>query len=61
MATGTKFSLKGKYRDSYLERVMAFPLASIQSEAHLAEAQTVMDRLLPRGDSTMARRPTSTR
>ncbi|WLD14853.1 helix-turn-helix domain-containing protein [Planctellipticum variicoloris] len=49
MATGTTFSLKGKDRDSYLELVMAFPLASIQSEVHLAEAQQVMDRLLARG------------
>lgn len=49
MATGTKFGLKGRDRDSYLELVMAFPLASIQSEAHLAEAQQVMDRLLARG------------
>lgn len=61
MPTRTKFSLKGKYRDSYLERVMAFPLASIQSEAHLAEAQTVMDRLLARGSSITAKRLTSTR
>jgi HTH-type transcriptional regulator / antitoxin HigA len=49
MPTRTKFSLKGKDRDSYLELVMAFPLASIRSEAHLAEAQTAMDRLLARG------------
>ncbi len=49
MPTRTKFGLKGKDRDSYLELVMAFPLASIQSEAHLAEAQQVMDRLLVRG------------
>lgn len=49
MPTRTKFGLKGKDRDSYLELVMAFPLASIQSEAHLAEAQTAMDRLLARG------------
>jgi HTH-type transcriptional regulator / antitoxin HigA len=50
MATGTKFGLKGKDRDSYLELVIAFPLASIQSEEHLAEAQQVMDRLLARGE-----------
>lgn len=50
MPTRTKFSLKGKDRDSYLELVIAFPLASIQSEAHLAEAQQVMDRLLARGE-----------
>jgi HTH-type transcriptional regulator / antitoxin HigA len=46
MPTKTKFSLKGKGRDSYLALVLAFPLASIKSEEHLAEAQKVMDRLL---------------
>jgi HTH-type transcriptional regulator / antitoxin HigA len=50
MATKTKFGLKGKDRDSYLELVMAFPLASIKSEEHLAEAQAVMDRLLAEGE-----------
>lgn len=49
MATKTKFSLKGKDRDSYLELVMAFPLASIKSEDHLEAAQGVMDRLLAKG------------
>lgn len=33
-------------RDSYLQLVLAFPLASIRSEEHLAEGQEVMDRLL---------------
>jgi HTH-type transcriptional regulator/antitoxin HigA len=46
MTTKTKFGLKGKARDSYLELVLAFPLASIQSDEHLEEAQQVMDRLL---------------
>ncbi len=46
MANKTRFRLKGKMRDSYLELVLAFPLASIQSEAHFTEAQQVMDRLL---------------
>ena len=46
MATKTRFGLKGKNRDSYLELVLAFPLASIKSEGHLEEAQRVMDRLL---------------
>jgi len=50
MATKTKFGLKGKDRDSYLELVLAFPLASIKSEEHLAEAQKVMDQLLARGE-----------
>ena len=49
MATKTKFGLKEKDRDSYLELVLAFPLASIKSDGHLAEAQAVMDRLLARG------------
>lgn len=44
-----KFRLKGKNRDSYLELVLDFPLASIKSDEHLAEAQRVMDRLLARG------------
>jgi HTH-type transcriptional regulator/antitoxin HigA len=42
--------LKGKHRDSYLDLVLAFPLASIKSEKHLAEAQKVMDRLLAQGE-----------
>jgi HTH-type transcriptional regulator/antitoxin HigA len=47
MAVRTRFSLKkGKSRDSYLELVLVFPLASIKSRAHLDEAQKVMDRLL---------------
>lgn len=46
MATQTQFRLKGKSRDSYLELVLAFPLASIKSEQHLDAAQSVMDRLL---------------
>jgi len=50
MAAKTKFRLKGKSRDSYLELVLAFPLASIKSEEHLAAAQEVMDRLLARGE-----------
>ena len=45
----TKFRLKGKSRDSYLELVLDFLLASIKSDEHLAEAQRVMDRLLARG------------
>ena len=50
MATKTRFGLKRKDRDSYLELVLAFPLASIRSDGHLAEAQKVVDRLLARGD-----------
>ena len=49
MATVAQFRLKGKSRDSYLELVLEFPLASIQSEQHFAQAQRVIDRLLARG------------
>ena len=45
MATKSTFRLKGKSRDSYLELVLDFPLASIKSERHLAEAQRVIDRI----------------
>ncbi len=48
MATKTQFRLKGKSRDSYIELVLDFPLASIKSDEHLAEAQRVMDGLLTR-------------
>jgi len=49
MATKTTFRLKGKNRDSYLELVLDFPLASIKSDKQLLEAQRVMDRLLAGG------------
>jgi HTH-type transcriptional regulator / antitoxin HigA len=49
MATRAKFGLKGKARDSYLELVLTFPLASIKSDEHLEEAEVVMDRLLAKG------------
>ena len=49
MATKSEFALTGKSRDSYLELVLAFPLASIKSEKHLAFAQKVMDCLLAKG------------
>jgi len=41
--------MKGKNKDSYLELVLDFPLASIKSDDHLEEAQRVMDGLLARG------------
>lgn len=47
--TNAKFGLKRRQQDSYVELVMAFPLASIKSDAHLAEAQEVMDQLLATG------------
>lgn len=46
MASHLGFTLKGKGRDSYLELVMKFPLASIKSDRHLSAAQKVLDRLL---------------
>lgn len=49
MTTKTQFRLKGKSRDSYMELVLDFPLASIKSDEHLAEAQRVMDNVLSRG------------
>ena len=50
MAAKTKFGLKKEARASYLELVLAFPLATIKSDEHLEEAQQVMDRLLAKGD-----------
>lgn len=50
MAIKTRFRLSGKTRDSYLDLVLAFPLASIKSDEHLTEAQRVMDRILARGE-----------
>jgi HTH-type transcriptional regulator/antitoxin HigA len=46
MTIKTKFRLKGKARDSYLELVLGFPLASIKSNEHLEEAQEMIDQLL---------------
>jgi HTH-type transcriptional regulator / antitoxin HigA len=50
MRVKSKFSLKGVGRDSYLELVMAFPLASIKSQEQLQQAQEVMDQLLARSE-----------
>ena len=50
MALSKRFTLNNKDRDAYLELILSFPLASIQSDEHLAEAQKVMDRLLSRGE-----------
>ena len=46
MAAKSQFRLKRKSRDSYLELVLDFPLASIKSHEHLTEAQRVIDDLL---------------
>jgi HTH-type transcriptional regulator / antitoxin HigA len=50
MKMKTKFSLKEAHRDSYLELVKDFVLASIKSDEHLQEAQKVMDQLLAQGE-----------
>jgi HTH-type transcriptional regulator / antitoxin HigA len=50
MAVKTKFALKAKDRDTYLELVQVFPLASIKSDEHLEAAQEVMDKLLAKGE-----------
>src|SRR5438093_7619601 len=50
MTVKPKFSLQGASRDSYLELVTTFPLASIKSDEQLQEAQKVMDQLLARGE-----------
>lgn len=49
MATVTKFRLSGSDRQSYLQLVDNFPLASIKSDAQLAAAQEVLDDLLAKG------------
>jgi HTH-type transcriptional regulator/antitoxin HigA len=49
VVTKAKYSLKGKARETYLNLVIAFPLTSIKSDAHLAEAQKVLDHLLAGG------------
>jgi HTH-type transcriptional regulator/antitoxin HigA len=45
----SKFALKAKDRDTYLDLVLDFPLTSIRSREHLQAAQMVMDRLLAKG------------
>jgi HTH-type transcriptional regulator/antitoxin HigA len=49
VASKTKFSLKSKDQDSYLELVVVFPLVSIQSDEHLHAASQVIDELLAKG------------
>ena len=49
MTSNSQFRLKGKVRDSYMELVLDFPLASIKSDEHLAAAHRKMDQLLARG------------
>lgn len=50
MVRKMNFGLKGKNRDTYLELVQVFPLASIKSDEHLEAAQEVIDRLLAQGE-----------
>src|SRR5882762_1331925 len=50
MTVKPKFRLQGASRDSYLELVTTFPLASIKSDEQLQEAQKVIDRLLAQGE-----------
>lgn len=49
MATKSQYRLKGKSKDSYLELVLDFPLASIKSDEHLLESQNMIDSVLARG------------
>lgn len=48
MSAISRFSLRGKSRDSYMDLIEAFPLASIRSEDRLKVALEVLDQLLPR-------------
>lgn len=48
MPAKTQFRLNGKSKDSYLELVLDFPLASTKSDEHLSEAHKIMDDLLAR-------------
>jgi HTH-type transcriptional regulator/antitoxin HigA len=50
MATRIDYRLKRPQKDSYLNWVQVFPLASIRSESHLRAAQAVMDQLLAKGE-----------
>lgn len=50
MTLKTKPNRKGADRDSYLELVVAFPLASIKSDEQLQQTQKVLDQLLGQGD-----------
>lgn len=50
MAGQVQFRMEGKDRESYLELLLAFPLASIKSEEHLKAAQEIMDRLLAKSE-----------
>jgi len=43
------YSLTKKNKDSYLELVLNFPLASIKSKAHFTQAQKTLDRLIAKG------------
>jgi len=46
LVSKSKFKLTTKDRDSYLQLVISFPLASIESDEHLEAARQVIDGLL---------------
>jgi len=46
MSKRANYRLKGKNRDTYLELVLDFPLATIKTDDHLFEAQQVIDEVL---------------
>jgi HTH-type transcriptional regulator/antitoxin HigA len=50
MTRKANFRLRGKGRDSYLQLVLALPLAVIKSDEHLEAAQEVLDGLLVKGE-----------
>ena len=50
MATKANFGLQRLQKDSYLNLIQSFPLASIRSDSHLRAAQAVMDQLLAKGE-----------
>lgn len=49
MPVAYAFRFQGKARDSYLNCILEFPLTTIVSDAHLAAAQKIIDRLLAVG------------
>jgi len=50
MATKTKSHRNRQVSDSYLNRIVAFPLTSIKSQDQLEAAQEMIDRLLLTGE-----------
>ena len=54
MSTKIVTRITGRVRDAYLQLVGEFPLTSIRTERHLRAAQKVMDRVLARGQLSVA-------